>query len=330
MTPFACQAVFDRDPSARRATYVDADVFFFDDPRILLKELDESGKHVLITEHAYAPEYDRSHDSGRFCVQFLTFDRSDPAQDVMRWWQERCLEWCFARYEDGKFGDQVYLDQWPTLFGDRVHIVRQVEKTLAPWNVRHFSRGEATPQAGDVPLSRPAAVAAPPRAALQVLRRRPGGPGHLSRISGRVGRFLCDARSGRHRPFRPTCFPRERFGWIKRLRATLAREPNGLRRFRSGLNEVIGNHEGHKGHEQDLNQSHWFRFCRAQASTEVSRPRFAAGWPIATILRSSEPCHLSEPSEVMSKTQRKLKKANHGRRPASSKARRLKRRKFRT
>jgi hypothetical protein len=32
----------------------------------------------------------------------------------------------------------------------------------------------------------------------------------------------------------------------------------------------------------------------------------------------------------MSKTQRQLKKANHGRRPASSKARRLKRRKFRT
>jgi hypothetical protein len=37
-----------------------------------------------------------------------------------------------------------------------------------------------------------------------------------------------------------------------------------------------------------------------------------------------------ELSEVMSKTQRKLKKANHGKRPASSKARRLKRRKFRT
>jgi hypothetical protein len=143
MTPFACQAVFDREASARRATYVDADIFFFDDPRILLKELDDSGKHVLITEHAYAPNYDRSHDSGRFCVQFLTFDRSEAARVVMRWWQERCLEWCFARYEDGKFGDQVYLDQWPTLFGDSVQIVRHVERTLAPWNVRYFSSDTA-------------------------------------------------------------------------------------------------------------------------------------------------------------------------------------------
>ena len=59
---------------------------------------------------------------------------------MRRWWQERCLEWCFARYENGKFGDQVYLDCWPDRFGDRVHIVKQVEKTLAPWNVRHFAQ----------------------------------------------------------------------------------------------------------------------------------------------------------------------------------------------
>jgi hypothetical protein len=145
LTPFTAQAVFDRDPMARRATYVDSDLFFLADPRILLAELDESGKNVLVTEHAYAPEYDRSYDSGRFCVQFLTFDRSDRAREVMRWWQERCLEWCFARYEDGKFGDQVYLDQWPKLFGDRVHVVQQVEKTLAPWNVRHVAEQSRTP-----------------------------------------------------------------------------------------------------------------------------------------------------------------------------------------
>ena len=62
----------------------------------------------------------------------------------MRWWQDRCLEWCFARYEDGKFGDQVYLDQWPSLFGDCVHIAQQVEKTLAPWNVRYFAKRSAS------------------------------------------------------------------------------------------------------------------------------------------------------------------------------------------
>jgi hypothetical protein len=140
ITPFSHEAVLEREPRATRVTYVDADLFFFDDPAILLSELDQSGRHVLVTEHAYAPEYDFTETSGRFCVQFLTFDRSAPAARVMHWWQDRCLECCSATPVNGKFGDQKYLEQWPELFGGDVHIVAQVEKTLAPWNVRHFAR----------------------------------------------------------------------------------------------------------------------------------------------------------------------------------------------
>ncbi len=138
LTPFTPQAVFDRDPGVERVTYLDADVFFFDDPRILLDEFEQSGKHVLITDHSYAPEYDQSQESGRFCVQFMTFRNTKQATKVMEWWQNKCLEWCFDLVEDGRFGDQKYLDCWPELFGDIVHIVQQVEKILAPWNVLFY------------------------------------------------------------------------------------------------------------------------------------------------------------------------------------------------
>ena len=141
LTPFTFQAVFDRDDSIQRVTYLDSDIFFFSDPQLLLQELDESGKHVLITEHAYAPEYEFYRDlSGRFCVQFMTFRRTESAEKVMRWWQERCLEWCYDRHEEGKFGDQKYLDDWPERFGDEVHILRQTDKTLAPWNAEFFEK----------------------------------------------------------------------------------------------------------------------------------------------------------------------------------------------
>jgi hypothetical protein len=138
LTPFTPQFVFDRDAHVNRVTYLDADLFFFASPKILLDEFERSGKHVLITEHAYAPEYDRAAKSGRFCVQFMTFRRSQEGLRVLKWWQDRCLEWCFDRYEDGKFGDQKYLDQWPTLFSNEVHILEQVHNTLAPWNVDYF------------------------------------------------------------------------------------------------------------------------------------------------------------------------------------------------
>jgi hypothetical protein len=193
----------------------------------LLEELDRSGKHVLVTEHAYAPEYDRSHDSGRFCVQFLTFDRSYPARDVMRWWQERCLEWCFARYENGKFGDQVYLDQWPTLFGDRVHIARQVEKTLAPWNVRHFAAQSSKPLE-------------PVFYHFHGLRLLPGRRARLFKFYdvGPAGRRIYQQYLSalaesyaelQHAGIEPPthALPSERFGWLK----TLGRRLNGTERF---------------------------------------------------------------------------------------------------
>jgi hypothetical protein len=138
LTPFTPQFVFDRNNQVSRVTYLDADLFFFDSPKIFLDEFELSGKHVLITEHGYDPKYDRTEKSGRFCVQFMTFRRTEQGFGVMRWWQDRCIEWCFDRIEDGKFGDQKYLDQWPTLFPSEVHILSHIDKTLAPWNVDYF------------------------------------------------------------------------------------------------------------------------------------------------------------------------------------------------
>jgi hypothetical protein len=137
-TPFTFSAVFSRDPSVRRVTYLDADLFFYRNPSILLDEFEASGKDVLITDHAYDPEYDQSRDHGRFCVQFLTCRNTPGGRKVTQWWQERCLEWCYNRVEGGKFGDQKYLDLWPERFAGEVHILRQTHETLAPWNVRMF------------------------------------------------------------------------------------------------------------------------------------------------------------------------------------------------
>jgi hypothetical protein len=140
LTPFVPSYVFQRAPQVERVTYLDADLFFFQPPRLLIGELLESGKHVLITEHAFAPEYADRIVFGRFCVQFVTFRNTEPARRILRWWQERCIEWCYAREEDGKFGDQKYLDQWPELFPSDVHVLTRTDRTLAPWNVAHLSR----------------------------------------------------------------------------------------------------------------------------------------------------------------------------------------------
>lgn len=142
LTPFAPRFVFEADPTVPRVTYIDADLWFRKHPKPIFDELEASGKHVLITDHAYAPEYDQSATSGQFCVQFMAFTR-DGGEKVRKWWEERCIEWCFGRFDEGKFGDQKYLDDWKERFGNVVHILQDKELALAPWNALRFPYGNA-------------------------------------------------------------------------------------------------------------------------------------------------------------------------------------------
>jgi hypothetical protein len=142
LTPFSHQFVFNADSSVMRVTYLDADVWFRGSPARLFEELELSGKQVLITDHGYAPEYDQSHKTGKYCVQFVSFVR-EGGEPVRNWWADRCLEWCFARSESDRFGDQKYLDRWPLDFSKLVHVCSQLDAIQAPWNAKRFPPSSA-------------------------------------------------------------------------------------------------------------------------------------------------------------------------------------------
>jgi hypothetical protein len=121
-------------------TYIDSDLYFYSDPAILISELEESGKSVLITEHRYStlPRLHGEKKAGRFCVQFITFLKEKDSLEVLEKWRAQCIDWCFARYEEGKFGDQKYLDEWPSLYSN-IHILKHQGGGIAPWNLTQFT-----------------------------------------------------------------------------------------------------------------------------------------------------------------------------------------------
>lgn len=141
ITPFAADVVFSRT-SAERVTYLDADLCFLKDPTPVFDEMESSKAAALITAHAYAPEYEQSDVYGRFCVQFMPFDRSS-SEEIRKMWQRQCIDWCFAEPSDGKFGDQKYLDEWPTRYGADVHVLQNVSLLQAPWNAVRFPADDA-------------------------------------------------------------------------------------------------------------------------------------------------------------------------------------------
>lgn len=135
-TPALPLYLFDTRPGLEEVTYLDADLLFFGDPKPLFDEMGAAS--VLITPHRFSPEYAHHAESGIYNVQFLTFRRDPRGMEVLRWWHERCVEWCYYRLEDGKLGDQKYLDDWPERFGEAIHVLAHKGGGLAPWNITRY------------------------------------------------------------------------------------------------------------------------------------------------------------------------------------------------
>jgi hypothetical protein len=116
-------------------TYIDADLMFYSDPKALLDEMGE--RSVLITEHRYTQQYDQSEISGKYCVQFVCFRNDQRGQKVLQWWKQACINWCYNRVEENKFGDQKYLDDWCERF-EGVHELQHLGGGVAPWNMQQY------------------------------------------------------------------------------------------------------------------------------------------------------------------------------------------------
>jgi hypothetical protein len=116
-------------------TYVDADMIFYQSPQILFDELTDQS--IIISEHRYTRDYDVSATHGIYCVQFMYFKNDQSGLNALSWWRDRCIEWCFAYLEDGKFGDQKYLDDWRERFPG-VHVMQNPGGGLAPWNIQQY------------------------------------------------------------------------------------------------------------------------------------------------------------------------------------------------
>lgn len=146
-SPFLPLYLFSRHPDIDLLTYLDADLYFYSTPEPLFHEM--AGGAVAIIGHRY-PENLRSEleQFGRFNVGWISYRRDPRAFDVLRWWKERCLEWCFDRVELGRFADQKYLDEWPARFPGTV-ILQHEGANLAPWNLVRY---DVTSGAGGVQI----------------------------------------------------------------------------------------------------------------------------------------------------------------------------------
>lgn len=121
-------------------TYIDADMRFYHDPKQLFDEITEAGADVAIMEHRFkADDYGKKLEerNGKYCVEFNYFKNSSNGWDILIWWKEKCMEWCYDIPEPERMGDQKYLNDWPERFS-HVHVIKHKGGGVAPWNLERY------------------------------------------------------------------------------------------------------------------------------------------------------------------------------------------------
>jgi hypothetical protein len=134
-TPSLPLYVLDHWPEVDLITYLDADLYFFAHPRPVFEELGEGS--VAIIGHRLSRANRSRQRFGIYNVGWVSFRRDAEGLRCLRWWRERCIEWCHDRVEEHRYADQKYLDDWPERFGG-VRVLQQKGANLAPWNIAGY------------------------------------------------------------------------------------------------------------------------------------------------------------------------------------------------
>lgn len=135
-TPSLPLYIFKKSLIVKHIVYLDADIYFYSSINPVFTEL--GNKSIFTVEHRYPKGQEtRMKTSGRFNVGFQIFNRDKESLECLNRWREQCLKWCYWQDEDGKLGDQLYLNEWPELYKNLV-ISKNLGINAAPWNIGQF------------------------------------------------------------------------------------------------------------------------------------------------------------------------------------------------
>lgn len=123
--------VLDNEPDAEWVTYLDSDLFFFASPEPIYAEMRDASFGII--PHHFTKRMAYRRRFGTYNVGWVSVRRCDEGIAALRWWRDRCIEWCYDFVEGDRFADQRYLDRLPGLFPN-VHVVQHLGANLAPWN----------------------------------------------------------------------------------------------------------------------------------------------------------------------------------------------------
>ena len=144
LSPVIPLFLLEKFPDIEMITSMDADIFFFSDPSVLFN--DSIFFSIAITPHQFKNNLKFLEKYGKYNVSFQTFKNDKTGIACLKDWKNKCIDWCYDKYEDNKFADQKYLDEWFEKFSQ----IKEYSdgSGVAPWNIE--DKDISTNKKGDV------------------------------------------------------------------------------------------------------------------------------------------------------------------------------------
>lgn len=146
LKPIFLEHLMMKHPTANRLTYLDCDLYFWNDPSIIFKN--QPGCSVLLSpEEKYNPSWNANFTrhmqkvTGYYNSGYISFKKDEMGLACLKWWKEKCIERCEIVPSEGFFGDQKYLDQMPKLFSNICDITTP-GVNIGIWNDLKFQFSE--------------------------------------------------------------------------------------------------------------------------------------------------------------------------------------------
>lgn len=130
----ACKII--REQKTDFVTLADCDLMFFQSPEAIFEEIE--GVDVLIQPNNYSFQFETDFvPYGYYCTSLQCFRNNKNGRDILNSWSNQSLEWCSHTPENGKFGEQKYLDTWRIQYR-KVREIANVGTNVAPWNIQKY------------------------------------------------------------------------------------------------------------------------------------------------------------------------------------------------
>lgn len=120
-------------------TYLDADLYIYSDPEVIIQEMKEKNASVQVVNHHFHPlvSEDTSRIVGKYCVEFDTFKNDEQGRQLLEVWKKQVIEHCSIDGDGVYWGDQKYQDNW---VDDYSYVIAtdNVGAGVAPWNITQY------------------------------------------------------------------------------------------------------------------------------------------------------------------------------------------------